>query len=238
MDRRKALKNMGMSLGYVVATPTLISIVQSCKSENVLEWTPDFFTKEQGSVLTHLVDIILPKTDTPSATEVQVNIFIDKFVNQTMYDNQGYLSYAEAMDIDKDDYGNLKGHNSDLLKSNMSNFIAKALKDSGKEDTIDLTPADLESVLAGILKIDKSQEEAYQDLFESYTIEYRNGGAPKLDNEASMYLFAETIRGLTIWGYKTSEYVGEEVLAYQSIPGEYIACGDLEELTGGKTWSL
>ena len=45
MDRRKALKNMGLALGYTVATPTLISIVQSCKNEKVLEWKPDFFTK-------------------------------------------------------------------------------------------------------------------------------------------------------------------------------------------------
>ena len=36
---------MGLALGYTVATPTLISIVQSCKNEKVLEWKPDFFTK-------------------------------------------------------------------------------------------------------------------------------------------------------------------------------------------------
>lgn len=238
MDRRKALKNMGLAMGYTVATPTLISLMQSCKGEKVLEWAPDFFTMEEGSVITTLVDIILPKTDTPSASETQVHLFIDKFVDQTMYDNQGYLSYAKKMDIEEDDDGNLKSHNSDLLRSNMNNFIVKALKDSGKEAAIDLTAADLESVLASVLKIDKSKEEAYGDLFKAYTTEYRKGGAPKLDNEVSMFVFAETIRGLTIWGYKTSEYVGEEVLAYQSIPGEYIACGDVEELTGGKAWSL
>ena len=43
---------------------------------------------------------------------------------------------------------------------------------------------------------------------------------------------------MTIMGYKTTEYIGENVLAYQPIPGEYIACGDLDELTGGKTYSI
>ncbi|MGB3149984.1 MAG: gluconate 2-dehydrogenase subunit 3 family protein, partial [Maribacter sp.] len=64
MDRRKALKNMGLALGYTVATPTLISLMQSCKGEPAVVWTPDFFTADEGSAVTKLVDIILPKTDT------------------------------------------------------------------------------------------------------------------------------------------------------------------------------
>ncbi|MBT8292258.1 MAG: gluconate 2-dehydrogenase subunit 3 family protein, partial [Eudoraea sp.] len=67
MDRRIALKNMGLALGYTVATPTLLNLVQGCKTVDTVDWTPDFFTKDQGNVLYKLVDIILPKTDTPSA---------------------------------------------------------------------------------------------------------------------------------------------------------------------------
>ena len=39
-------------------------------------------------------------------------------------------------------------------------------------------------------------------------------------------------------GYFSSEEVGKNVLAYDPIPGEYIGCGDLEQLTGGKVWTL
>ena len=212
MDRRKALRNIGMSLGYVVATPTLISIVQSCKHENVLEWTPDFFTKEQGSVLTHLVDIILPKTDTPAATEVNVNIFIDKFANEVMEKEQ-----------------------QDMVKMTIDKFISKALETSEKEKAADLEPVDLEPILANVLKISKEQEKNYQEAIETYVGEDDDGN---LSDDAARYAFANNLRGLTIWAYKISEYVGEEILAYQPIPGEYIACGNLEELTGGKSWSL
>ena len=45
------------------------------------------------------------------------------------------------------------------------------------------------------------------------------------------------IKSDTIWAYKTSKFVGENVLAYDPIPGTYY-CGDLKELTGGKSWSL
>lgn len=215
MDRRVALKNMGLSLGYAVAMPTLISIVQSCKNEKILEWTPDFFTPEQGAVLTQLVDIILPKTDTPSASEVQVHLFIDRLTDQVTE----------------------KGKQ-DFMKMSMDKFIAKALKDSGKEKAADLEPKDLEPVLAETLKMTKEDQIQNLKVIDVYTESMANGKPVDITDEVSRFGFANNLRGLTIWGYKTSEYVGETVLAYLPVPGEYIACGDLNELTGGKAWSL
>ena len=215
MDRRIALKNMGLALGYVVATPTLLSIVQSCKNEQVLDWTPDFFTKEQGGVITHLVDIILPKTDTPSATEVQVNLFIDRFADQVMEKEQ-----------------------QDFVKMITGKFIDKALKDSGKENAADLDAADLEPTLSAALKISKEQVEANQEAIAEFMEAAAKGETASLEDSAAIYAFASNLRDMTIWGYKASEYVGEKVLAYLPVPGVNIACGDVDELTGGKAWSL
>ena len=215
MDRRKALKNMGMALGYTVATPTLLSIVQSCKNETVLEWTPEFFTKDQGAVLTKLVDIILPKTDTPSASETQVNIFIDRFADQVMEKEQ-----------------------QDFLKMSMDRFIEKALIDADKEKAGDLSPEELEPVLAAALKVTKEDQVTNNLAVKKYNEAIAEGKEALLDDGISRFAFANNLRGMTIWGYKSSEYVGEKVLAYLPIPGEYIACGDTEELTGGKAWSL
>ncbi len=39
-------------------------------------------------------------------------------------------------------------------------------------------------------------------------------------------------------GFFTSQLVGEDVLAYNPIPGDYVGCLPLEEATGGKVWSL
>jgi DNA replication initiation complex subunit (GINS family) len=215
MDRRIALKNMGLALGYTVAMPTLISIVQSCKNEKELEWTPDFFSKEEGHVLTQLVDIILPKTDTPSASEVQVNLFIDRFVDQVMEKQQ-----------------------QDFFKMSMGRFINKALQDSDKEKAENLEPEDLESVLADALKTTKEEEVKMFEAITSYQQAINEGKEEQLDDRISRFAFANNLRGMTIWGYKTSEYVGEEVLAYLPVPGEYIACGDVNELTGGRAWSI
>jgi len=215
MDRRKALKSMGMAMGYTVATPTLISIMQSCKGEAVLEWIPDFFSADQGSALTKLVDIILPKTDTPSASETQVHLFIDKFANEVMDDEQqGFLKMATGK------------------------FMDMALASSGKEKAADLESNDLESVLASVLKISKEQQTQNEEAIGDYMKALKEGGGAKISDDVAAYAFASNLRGMTIWGYKTSEYVGEEVLAYLPVPGEYIGCGDVQELTGGKAWSL
>ncbi|RKR14623.1 gluconate 2-dehydrogenase subunit 3-like protein [Maribacter vaceletii] len=216
MDRRKALKNMGLSLGYVVATPTLLSIVQSCKTEKTLEWVPDFFTKEQGETLISLVDLILPATDTPSASELQVHLFIDKFSKEVMPKEQ-----------------------QDVFKTTFNAFTNTALKDSGKESPKELTSANLDMSLSKALKISKGQQKENDKAIMVYNnaIAAQNSSVVLADDVAC-YAFASKLRGLTIWGYKTSEYVGEKVLAYLPIPGEYIACGDVEELTQNKAWSL
>lgn len=215
MDRRKALKNMGLAMGYTVATPTLISLMQSCKGEPVLEWTPDFFTKSQGSALTKLVDIILPKTDTPSASEVQVNIFIDRFSNEVMDKAQ-----------------------QDFTKMTMKRFLAKATNDAGKEKGSDLSIEELEKTLATTLKISKADEVKHSEAVEHYTKTLAEGTSASIDATVASHAFANNLRGMTIMAYKTSEYIGEKVLAYDPIPGGYIPCGDLQELTEGKNWSL
>ena len=215
MDRRKALKNMGLAMGYTVATPTLISIMQSCKGEPVVTWTPEFLTPSEGSVLTKVVDVILPKTDTPSASELQVDIFIDKFAKDVLEKDQ-----------------------QDFLRMAMGKFTDKALQDSGKSKVEDLTTEDLEPVLASSLKYSKEDEAKMFESITSYTEAVAEGKEATLDDETSRFAFANNVRGLTIWGYKTSEYVGEEIMAYLPVPGEYIACADTQELTGGKAWSL
>mgnify|MGYP001794908619 CR=1 FL=1 len=59
MERRSALKNMGMAIGYTVAAPTLLSIVQSCKEKAAYAtWVPSYFEKDQGYAIAQVVDII------------------------------------------------------------------------------------------------------------------------------------------------------------------------------------
>ncbi|WP_276168167.1 gluconate 2-dehydrogenase subunit 3 family protein [Zobellia alginiliquefaciens] len=187
MDRRKALMQIGMSMGYVVVAPTFMSVLQSCKDTKETTWVPQFLDQDQGATLIGFVDSILPKTDTLSASEVNVHIFLDSFANEVMTPKQR-----------------------DQFKATLNQLASNALASSKKENIHDLTAADLAPEIRKALT----------------------------DKMAKGVPFVKRLRDLTIWGYKCTEYVGEEVLAYDSIPGQYIPCGDLDELTGGKAWSI
>ena len=46
------------------------------------------------------------------------------------------------------------------------------------------------------------------------------------------------LKSQIVGAWFNSEPIGTEVLAYLPVPGEYIPCGDLQELTGGKAWAI
>ena len=58
------------------------------------------------------------------------------------------------------------------------------------------------------------------------------------DEEKIAAGFTTELRNLTINAFKTNEYIGENVLAYQPVPGRNVGCVDLNKTTGGKAWSL
>jgi hypothetical protein len=82
MDRRNALKRAGL-LGAAVAMPTMLTILQSCKNEPRLSWKPEFFSDTEAKTIAALLDMMLPRTETPGALDVKADVFIDKVIAQT-----------------------------------------------------------------------------------------------------------------------------------------------------------
>ena len=198
MKRREALKNLGLATGFFVATPSIISLLQSCTAE-ASAWTPEFLNVEEGVVLTNLVDTFLPKTDIPSATEVNVPQFIDKYINEVMEDDeQAQIKTAFGTIIS-------------VLKPNAEDSINK------------VTEADYKALLDNHMLLKDEVDQERED---------------NPDSEAmTKSEFLNDLKWMTINAYKTTEQIGEQVLAYDPIPGAHY-CGDLQELTGGKSWSL
>ena len=88
MDRRKAIRNTGLFIGAAVAVPSLIVLLDSCNTTDRTAWSPQFFTAEEADCISALVDTILPRTATPGALDVNVDVFLDKLFAQT-YDDTG-----------------------------------------------------------------------------------------------------------------------------------------------------
>jgi len=210
MKRREAIKGLGLSFGALLLTPSAMSLLQSCAKDTGPIWEPVFFDKNQVQFLNKLTDIILPKTsDAPSATEVNVPQFIDKYAN-------------EALEVEEQQ----------VLKQGFSNFCSALLKTNEKEELDDLKPEEIELLLAEKLKKSKEEEEV---LWKNFGEAKENGTT--VSREIANYVALSIVRGLCIFAYKNSELVGEEILVYRPVPGKQEGCIDLSE-TGGKAYSL
>ena len=197
MKRRDALKGLGLSIGYVIATPTVISMLQSCQTD-VDQWVPEFLSVDEGLVIKNLVDLILPKTDlSPGALEVNVPEFLDLYALKVYNEEQQIKFKNDLQEIIKELFGS-------------------------KRKVSKVTADDYNTLLSKYLKADKKTQESF-----------KNSEKEKTVFEALMKL-----RNSSVWAYKTSELIGETVLAYAPIPGKQQGCIPLDEATKGKAWSL
>ena len=197
MDRRKALKKAGLLAGVTIAMPTMISLLQSCKTEPRLTWKPLFFTEDEAKTISKLVDMILPRTNTPGALDVKVDLFIDKVIAKT-YDESGQENMRS--EINK--------FNSDC-ESNFGDVFIKL----NETDKIE------------VLKIAETTSGKFNPGVWGTTI----GNQEPIS-------FYRSIKSTAIWAYFTSEEIGENVLSYDPIPGDYDGCKPLSEI--GNRWSL
>lgn len=214
MDRRKALRTIGFGTTAITVTPAVVGMLQSCQSQTS-SFTAIHFSKDEFSVVSQLMDLILPKTDIPGAIELKLPQFLDGFID-TILNKKAQKGIANGL----------------------NHFISVSLKESGKESVADLNSSDLDTQLAKYLKADQEQQKTWgkeNKAYQKATKEDSNHTAPVT---AVAYAFAVQLRSMTINAFKTNEYIGENIMAYAPIPGEQKGCVDLMEATGGKAWSL
>jgi hypothetical protein len=212
MNRRKALKNLGLSLGTITLSPAVLSLLQSCKND--LDWNPVFFNSNQVNVVSELTDLIIPSgDDIPGSKELNLIKFIDLYI-----------------------YNISNKKEQDLLKKSMDAFLSDCLIRSNKNNVDNLERNDLDSSLEYYFKIKNSSHSKWR---QAYNKNKDQDIVNKSDlNEVFSFNFLNIIRQLTITAFKGNEYIGENVLAYAPIPGQQKGCVDLQETTGGKAWSI
>ena len=214
MNRRKALRTIGYGTTAITITPAIVGMLQSCQSQTT-SYIPIHFSKDQFYVLSQLMDLIIPETDIPGAKQLKLPEFLDGFI--------GVIFNVKAKEN---------------IAKDLDHFIAVALDDTGKASEIELNIEDLDAQLAKYLKVDQKQQQAWQKEKSSYQKAIKKDSTVPEPTTAMAYSFAIQLRSMTINAFKTNEYIGEEVLAYLPIPGQYNGCVDLNETTGGKAWSI
>lgn len=139
MNRREALKNIGLTVGYTVATPSLLSLLHSCKTK-AEPWVPEFLSMDEGIILENLVDLILPKTkDTPGALDVNVPKFIDLILAKGSLEKQ-QKKFKEGF-----------------------SEVMNALNIPLEEGPSKLKTEDYDALLAKYFKVDKAQIEKFKE---------------------------------------------------------------------------
>ena len=207
MDRRAALRNMSLSLGYVVATPTILSVLQSCTTDPKL-WSPMFFTKTEGYMITQLSDIILPKTDIAGALDVNVPEFMDKMFHDILGDDQKQTMKEGALAFEN------------------------AFKKVYNKDASQGSKAEYEKLLATYYNISEEKQKKISAMLR----DDKSKLTSEKINTFLIYKFLGETKNYTLRGYYTSELVGETILNYDPIPGVYEPCIPLEDV--GNSWSL
>lgn len=215
MKRRTALKNIGLSFGALTLTPTVASLLQSCQTTEA-GWTPTFLSQEHAEAVAKIVDVILPSTtDVPGATDLNLIQFID-----------GYLSKVSSLE------------EQEFFKMATVIFLEITQKAAGKDNSVDLSAADIDVQLNHFLRATPEEQATRGRAFETYLdgIEGGNELTPPLEGVSQNYLY--NLRSLAIRAFEGNAIIGKEHLAYAPVPGQQNGCIDLEEATAGKAWAL
>lgn len=80
MERRDVLKLSSAALGYSLVGGSLVALMSGCKADPKETWQPRYFSSSQMELLEHLVELIIPRTDTPGANDALVHRYIDEAV--------------------------------------------------------------------------------------------------------------------------------------------------------------
>ena len=214
MNRRQALKNFGLGAGILIVGPGTLSLLQSCKSEPKNDWQPTFLTVTNGYILKQVLDVIIPATDTPGANDLNIAEFIDSYMDQ-------------VAPIERQD----------KFKSGAISFSAAFKAEFDKEPEKG-SAEEYEQIIKKYLKAAPEEQEVYLKRQTETQDPLDKMPAENLDFGPGAYSYLSEVRGIAIWAWKTSEEIGENVLWYDPVPGQYIACGPVSELGNGKAMSL
>lgn len=227
MDRRRALKNIGLGAGFLVATPTVFSLLQSCAKE--VSFSPVFLSPGQAHALTKMVDLIIPSDDqVAGAIDIGADKFIDAYWKEVIPREQDM-----AVVKINGEYRQLQQHIELSWKLLEEYFLEKYGRTLDKG-----TPEDFDDLLKTTFAIDKPAQQEHYIKIGNFYKEYDRDPTAMLDKDASVFGLLSDIRGMTVWAWKTSEEIGKNILWYDPIPGQQKGCIPLDEAGNGKVMSL
>jgi hypothetical protein len=212
MNRRQILRYTAYATGFAVSAPLASVLLTGCKADAEMlapSFKPGFFSEAEYEYIVKMADTMLPKTDTPGAVEVGVPQMIDQAVGKV---------YSK-----EDQEKTRKGLQALMKKMDADNPGGFSKLDTDKA-LVYLQDQDLHYKTFAPETTMSGEDVPQEEMVES----------DKATAKAAYFSLKSSIIGM----FFQTEEVATTMLAYNPVPGEYIPCGDLQELTGGKAWAI
>ncbi|TSD66237.1 gluconate 2-dehydrogenase subunit 3 family protein [Inquilinus sp. KBS0705] len=176
MNRRIAIRNMALVLASAAVLP---SCLNNDKGKPVVQLKHLKINADQENLVSNVAETILPKTNTPGAKELGINLFIFKMLDDcnTKQQQETFLAGLDEFD--------------DAVKKQYGH----SFNDCSQQERT-----------AFISSMEKPKPE--------------NG---KKDEPAKSAVFYNMVKGLTVFGYTTSQYFMTKQVVYELVPGRYNA---------------
>lgn len=212
MNRRELLRHAGYTAGFAVSAPVLSAFFTSCESDPAVTdtgYAPAFFSEAEFAYITKLADTMLPSDGTVGAVEVGVPQMIDKLVAE-VYSKEDQDKQRAGLQLlmKKMDADNPGGF------ANADNDAALIYL---QDQDLHYKSYKVETIMSG------------EDVPQQVAVE---------SDEATAKDAYFGLKSMIISSFFNTERAAKELLVYEPVPGEYIPCGDLQELTGGKAWAI
>ena len=239
-SRRNVLKFIG--LGGITTAVAPGVLLQACREAASAGPALGFstFNALQAKTLGAIQDAILPRTDTPSATDVGSVQFADTWLTHgyKAADRERFLyrldKFTELAEADGADVENLTGAQVEALLDRYYVDYEPIEKETTEMEiegnTVERKRSEaLKEVTGGNASDDNIENAANEQVEEA--IQYEDDGT-----EVNGLL--ADVRWMTLESYFQSEEVGENVLNYLEVPGGWDGDFPMSEVPNGRAWSL
>jgi gluconate 2-dehydrogenase gamma chain len=141
MNRREALRRTAMLMGGALSAPAIMGVLNGCTAKPTLNWKPEFFTADEAALLTRLSDIIIPKTETPGASEVGVPSFMDKMLKDVYSKEQQETFRKGLKDFNDRSVMEMGDPFNDLGAEDQESFVKKVHLEAAQEHKASKAPS-------------------------------------------------------------------------------------------------
>ncbi len=210
-----------IGLGSITTAIAPAVLLQACKEAAAVVDTYKFtaLSAGQAASVKAIQDMIIPRTDTPSASDVGSVEFLDTYVTHAYKpeDKARMLHQLDRFAVKlKEEHGvEVANATEEHLVAMMDKYFANYTAPKEKEVEMEIEGNKIDN------PTDSSEDK----------VDYK-------DDTTEINMLLSGIRWITLESYFSSEKVATEVLNYLPVPGPYIGQMPIADLPNGMNWSL